>query len=103
MSRAIEDYVCASEDRSHYNNETGELWGFYYPMRSPHVITINEITETTIVKEEVPIDKLNELIDARIPQITETVTNEVSENIIPEITEVHGGSASEVMGEEGDD
>ena len=99
MSRAIEDYVCASEDRSHYNNETCELWGFYYPMRSPHVITINEVVEQTVIKEEVPIEKLNELIDARIPELTEIVTDEVSANILPEITEVHGRSASEVIGE----
>lgn len=32
MSRAIEDYICASEDRSHYNNERFSsygCWGFY--------------------------------------------------------------------------
>lgn len=32
MSRAIEDYICASEDRSHYNNErfcSYGYWGFY--------------------------------------------------------------------------
>ncbi len=31
MSREIENYVCASEDRPHYNNETEYLQGFYYP------------------------------------------------------------------------
>jgi cell division ATPase FtsA len=97
MSRAIEDYVCASEDRPHYNNETWELWGFQYPMRSPKVINIREVIETKVIKEEVPEEKLNELIDARIPHITEVVTDEVNEAIIPTITEVHGGSATEVM------
>jgi cell division ATPase FtsA len=97
MSRAIEDYVCASEDRPHYNNETWELWGFQYPMKSPKVINIKEVIETKVIKEEVPEEKLNELIDARIPHITEVVTDEVNEAIIPTITEVHGGSATEVM------
>lgn len=50
MSRAIERYVCASEDRPHYNNETNILYGFYYPMRTPEVIIIHE---TKNVKQEV--------------------------------------------------
>lgn len=94
MPRAIEDYICASEDRSHYNNETWELLGFHYPMRTPHVINIINKVEQKISQEE-----LNELIDARIPHITETVVNEV----IPSISEVHGGSASEVMEDEEED
>ena len=40
MSRAIENYICASEDRSHYNNETWYLNGFFYPMRRPEVTVI---------------------------------------------------------------
>lgn len=95
MSRAIEDYVCASEDRPHYNNETWDLYGFYYPMRTPHVINI--INKTV---EKVSTEELNELIDARIPHITETVVNEV----LPSISEIDGGDAfNAVKEEEGDD
>lgn len=35
MSRAIENYICASEDRSHYNNEFF-LYNYYY--RTPMLI-----------------------------------------------------------------
>lgn len=93
MSRAIEHYICASEDRSHYNNETYRLRGFLYPAREPHITIIQEVYK----EEKVSDERLNELIDARIPGLTETVVNEV----IPAITEgdweVHGGSASEVI------
>lgn len=51
MSRAIEDYVCASEDRPHYNNETWELWRFQCFMRPPKIINITEVTETKEVIE----------------------------------------------------
>ena len=53
MPRAIEDYICASEDRPHYNNETLDLYGFYYPMRRPHVTTINIINKTEIIEQGV--------------------------------------------------
>ena len=95
MPRALEDYVCASEDRSHYDNETWDLWGFEYPMRSPKVINI--VHETKIIKEKMSEEEINQLIDARIPQLVETVTNEVADTVIPSITEVHGGSATEVI------
>lgn len=65
MPRALEDYVCASEDRSHYDNETWDLWGFEYPMRSPKVINI--VHETKIIKEKMSEEEINQLIDARIP------------------------------------
>lgn len=97
MPRAIEDYICASEDRPHYNNETLDLYGFYYPMRRPHVTTINIINKTEIIEQGVSEEQINELIDARIPQVIETVANEVGDSIVPSIKEVHGGSASEVM------
>lgn len=100
MSRAIENYICASEDRSHYNNETWELWGFRYPMRVPYVTTINVINKTEVIEQKISEEELNAAIDARIPQITETVANEVGEIIVPSIKEIHGGSASEVMDEE---
>ena len=101
MPRAIEDYVCASEDRWHYDNETWDLWGFEYPMRSPKVVTI--VNQTTIIKEKVSQEEINQLIDARIPHLTETVVNEVNETLADSITEIHGGSATEVIpNKEGD-
>ena len=100
MPRAIEDYICASEDRSHYNNEGYYPWGFQTPMRTPEVTVINQITK--IVKEKISEEELTEIINARIPQITERVTAEVSQNILPEITEIDGGSASDLMEEGGD-
>lgn len=100
MPRAIEDYVCASEDRSHYNNEGYYPWGFQTPMRTPEVTVINQITK--VVKEKISEEELTEIINARIPQITERVTAEVSQNILPEITEIDGGSASDLMEEGGD-
>lgn len=95
MPRAIEDYICASEDRSHYDNETYGLWGFEYPMRSPRVITF--VNETKIIKEKVSEEEINQLIDARIQGLTQTVVNEVKETIADSIDEVHGGSATEVI------
>lgn len=106
MSRAIEDYVCASEDRSHYNNETDFLMGFRYPTQSPRVTIIQENHITEVIKEEIPDERLNELIDARIPQVTETVINEIgdslvtTENIDAAIDEIYGGSASDILGED---
>ena len=100
MPRAIEDYICASEDRSHYNNEGYYPWGFQTPMRTPEVTVINQITK--IVKEKISEEELTEIINARIPQITERVTAEVSQNILPEITEIDGGSASDLIEEGGD-
>lgn len=100
MPRAIEDYVCASEDRSHYNNEGYYPWGFQTPMRTPEVTIINQITK--VVKEKISEEELTEIINARIPQITERVTAEVSQTILPEITEIDGGSASDLIEEGGD-
>jgi len=105
MSRAIERYVCASEDRPHYNNETNILYGFCYPMRAPEVTIIQEIHETKIVEREVPDERLNDLIDARIPGLKETVLDELGETIVTQdniddtIDEIYGGSASDMIGE----
>ena len=97
MSRAMEDWVCASEDRWHYDNDTWYPYGFQTPMVSPEVTIINQIVKTEIIEQKISEEELNELIEARIPQLVERVTAEASENIIPEITEIHGGSASEVL------
>lgn len=102
MSRAIENYICASEDRWHYNNETRYPYGFQTPMRTPEVTIINQIVKTEIIKQEISEEELARLIETCIPQITKVVTTEVSQNILPEITEIDGGSASEVMDEGGE-
>ncbi len=68
MSRAIENYICASEDRPHYNNETWGLYGFYYPMRSPQVTIIQNLYTNGITEE-----KVNELIDARVSDISDAI------------------------------
>ena len=96
MPRALEDYICASEDRSHYNNETWDLYGFYYPWVEPHYTTINIINKTEIIEQKISDEELDVEITARIPQIAD----EVGDIIVPSIKEVHGGSASEVMDEE---
>ena len=109
MSRAIENYICASEDRPHYNNETNFLYGFRYPMVSPRVTIIQEVTETKVIKEDVPEEKLNELIDARIPKLKSDVISEIGEITAPVTTEavdevvdeIYGGSASDIIQEEG--
>ena len=48
MSRAIEDYVCASEDRSHYNTDDWLFQGWYYFLERPckHILFSNENLET---------------------------------------------------------
>ncbi len=51
MSRAIEDYICASEDRSHYNNEVWYLNGFFYPYRRPE-INVYQITNQASISDE---------------------------------------------------
>lgn len=107
MSRARERYICASEDRPHYNNEIDSFVRYRCPPPPPQVLSFvqeNHITE--VIKEEVPIDKLNELIDARIPQIAETIINEVgdtvvtTDNVDAAVDEIYGGSASDVLEED---
>lgn len=106
MSRAMENYICASEDRPHYNNETDLLYGFQYPMRSPRVTIIQENYVTEIIKEEIPEEKLTELIEARIPQVTEAVIEGIgdslvtTENVDDVIDEIYGGSALDLAQEE---
>lgn len=93
MSRAIENYICASEDRPHYNNESWDLYGFYYPVRHPEVTIIQQVYK----EEKVPDKRLNELIDARIPQLTKDITDEVIADIGKEDWEINGGTASDVI------
>lgn len=103
MSRAMERYICASEDRPHYNNEADYFMGYRYPAPPPHVVTF---VQEKIIREEISEDRLNEIIDARIPQIKETVINEIgdvqvtTENIDNAVDEIYGGSASDVLEED---
>ena len=96
MSRARERYICASEDRPHYNNEVDYCTPYRYPGPPPHVVTF---IQESIIREEISEDRLNEIIDARIPQITETVINEIgdtivtTENVDAAIDEIYGGAA----------
>ena len=107
MPRAIEDYICASEDRSHYNNETDYLYGFQYPMRAPHVIVIQDVHKTQIIEREVPDERLNDLIAAHMPEEKETILNELGETIVTQeniddrIDEIRGGTAADAI-KEGD-
>ena len=99
MSRAIENYICASEDRSHYNNETDNLYGFHYPMRSPEVTIIQQVIKTETVSDE----RLLELINERLPELKETVLNEIvipgitTEDVDAVVDEIHGGSALDAI------
>lgn len=51
MPRAMEDYICASEDRSHYNNETYCPYGFQTPMLEPCVTVVQEIHKLEVSDE----------------------------------------------------
>lgn len=103
MSRARERYICASEDRPHYNNEADYFMGYRCPAPPPNVVTF---VQEKIIKEEVSEDKLNELIDARIPQLKEDVLNEINDTVTTTdvidaaIDEIYGGSASDVLEED---
>ena len=102
MSRARERYICASEDRPHYNNEADYFMGYRCPAPPPNVVTF---VQEKIIKEEISEDKLNELIDARIPQLKEDVLNEINDTVTTTdvidaaIDEIYGGSASDVLEE----
>ena len=102
MSRARERYICASEDRPHYNNEADYFMGYRCPAPPPNVVTF---VQEKKIKEEISEDKLNELIDARIPQLKEDVLNEINDTVTTTdvidaaIDEIYGGSASDVLEE----
>ncbi len=102
MSRARERYICASEDRPHYNNEADYFMGYRCPAPPPNVVTF---VQEKIIKEEISEDKLNELIDARIPQLKEDVLNEINDTVTTTdvidaaVDEIYGGSASDVLEE----
>lgn len=100
MPRAMEDYICASEDRSHYNNETYYPYGFQTPMLEPRVTIIQEIH-----KVEISDEQLSKVLADRMPEVKETILNELGDiitkdNIDDAITEIHGGTAADAIRED---
>ena len=116
MSRAIEDYICASEDRSHYNNErfgSYGYWNFYpiiptyyspqpcrdYPNPNPQP---SPSTNITIIKQTISKQEINEIIDETIPRIADSISNKIgdvidSSDLDSSIDEIYGGSASDMI------
>lgn len=117
MSRAIEDYICASEDRSHYNNErfgSYSCWGlypvtpiYYSPMwsyRDYHNPNPQPAppTNVTIIKQTISKQEINEIIDETIPRIAESISDKIgdvidSSDLDSSIDEIYGGSASDMI------
>lgn len=120
MSRAIENYICASEDRPHFNNDffiDYDYWSFplipfYYPneicpyeeyyqpqQQNPTSVVINE----TIIQQSITQEEITELLNRTIPQLAENLAERLG-NIISEedldaaINEIYGGSASDMIG-----
>ena len=121
MSRAIENYICASEDRPHYDNEffiAYDYWplpavfidypgktysyeGYQQPPvdQNPTNVVINE----TIVQQTISQEEITEIINNTIPQLAETLAEKLG-TIITEadldaaIEEIYGGSASDIIG-----
>lgn len=106
MPRGMENYICASEDFSHYDNETDLIYGFRYPTVAPEVTIIQNISQSEISEE-----KLKELIQAHIPEIKETIIDELGDIIASPVTreavdavidEIYGGSALDAVKEDDD-
>jgi len=121
MSRAMENYICASEDRSHYNTDTCVLLDYWpdplvpihYPVQigsyeeypqslvdqNPANIVINE----TVIQQNISQEEIIEIINNTIPQLAETLAEKLG-TIITEadldaaIDEIYGGSASSLIG-----
>ena len=104
MSRAIENYVCASEDRSHYDTCAWDLQGFRYPSLAPQVTYIEVINKTEIV-DTVLEEKIKKMVDTVVSKIQtdmrDDLLTELNETIASElqIDEIYGGSATEGMKE----
>lgn len=100
MSRARERYICASEDRPHYNTEDDYFMEYRYPGPPPNVVTF---VQEKIIKEEISEEKLNELIEARISQLKDDIIDQVNDSVATTevidaaIDEIYGGSASDVL------
>lgn len=82
MSRAIENYVCASEDRSHYNTDDPMgIYGFYYGIGSPYIQTLNVHYDITPTEEQ-----LKRIVEEKIPEVRDQILEEVGEVIVPAIS-----------------
>jgi len=83
MSRAIENYVCASEDRPHYNTDDPMgIYGFYYGIGSPYIQSVHVSYNITPTEEQ-----LRSLVEEKVPEIRDQVLDEVGEVIVPSISE----------------
>lgn len=118
MSRTIEDYICASEDRSHYNNERFNsygYWSFYptvpiyyqlqpcrdYPNPGPNPQP-SPPTNITIIQQTISKQEINEIIDEQIPRIADSISDKIGDiinnsDLDSSIDEIYGGSASDMI------
>lgn len=106
MSRGLEHYICASEDRDHYNN-TYAYDCYYYPPRPPKPNII--VSPIVNVESKVSQEELRNIVNERLQALKQTIVEEIKASINIEVTneqvdavinEIYGGSASDVMKEE---
>ncbi len=106
MARGIEHYICASEDRDHYNNMY-EYDCYYYPPKplKPNVI----VSPVVNIEQNIPQEQLKEIINERLQEMKKNIVDEINNSINIAITnedvdavidEIYGGSASDVMKED---
>lgn len=85
MSRAIEHYVCASEDRSHYNTDRNIddniLYHMYIQAMRPPIVHYVRPT-----KEE-STQQINEIINEKSTEWVENIINEIGDITIPVLTD----------------
>ena len=83
MSRGMEHYVCASEDRDHYNN-TYEYDCYYYPPRPPKPNII--VSPIVNVESKVSSEELRQLINERLADMKQATIDEIKASLDVEIT-----------------
>ena len=83
MSRGMEHYVCASEDRDHYNN-IYEYDCYYYPPRPPKSNII--VSPIVNVESKVSSEELRQLINERLADMKQTTIDEIKASLDVEIT-----------------
>ena len=90
------DWICNSEDRPHYDYDGLYPIGFFYPMRTPEVTTINVINKTEVIVQATE-EQVREVMDSYAPELKEDILNDVNDIVadaIDDIDEVDGGSAA---------
>lgn len=121
MSRAIENYICASEDRPHYDTEFLITYDYWSPPVTPvnyhggpymqqdcyrppeHNDPKNVIINKTIIQQSMSKEEITQLINDTIPQLAENLAEKLG-TIVTEadldaaIEEIYGGSASDIIG-----